>query len=66
MLFRNIRAEMARRNLSSADMARELKISETTWRAKMRGAYPFDTVELREIKRVLGGTYEYLLDESAT
>ena len=66
MFFKNIRAEMARRNLSGADMARELGINESTWRAKMRGAYPFNVNELRAIKRVLGGSYEYLLDDSPT
>ena len=66
MHYPNIRAEMARRGLSSDDMAAALGMNVSTWRARMRVAYPFTLHELRIMCQMFDGcTIEYLVDDAA-
>lgn len=65
--YPNIRAEMARRNMSSDDMAAALSINVTTWRARLRGTHPFTATELRIMSSMFGDCpFEYLIEGSPT
>ena len=61
-----VRAEMARRRRSSADLARELGISPVSVSRRLTGEVPIDVNELAQIAAFLGLPMSSLLPEAAT
>lgn len=57
----NIRAELARRQLSQADLATALRTTQQTISRRMTGAVPFDTDELEVIAEFLGVPVDALI-----
>lgn len=58
----NVRAEMARKGYSQAELARMLGMSQTGISKRLRGETPFDVNELARISAVLGVPLGTLLD----
>lgn len=52
-MYPNLRAEMARKNITSAELANRLGISTSTMSTKMNGKYPFTLDEAKSIKTAL-------------
>lgn len=52
-MYRNVKAEMKRKGLLGADMAKALGITEGTWSQKVNGNYPFTFREAVKVKEVL-------------
>lgn len=57
----NVRAELARRGISQATLARELGLPQTSVSARLRGVTPFDVNELARVASVLEVSVETLL-----
>lgn len=53
-LRENLRAEMARREVSQASLAAALGITQQAYSRRMRGLVPFDVTELDRIASLLG------------
>jgi len=55
-MYPNLRAEIARRNLTNAIVANEINISESQFSLKMNGKYPFTLKEAISIRKYLNTT----------
>lgn len=58
----NVRAEMARRGLSQAALAKRLGVSQTAISKRLRGETPLDINELLQIAGALDVPLDVLLD----
>lgn len=68
-MYPNLRAEIARRNLTNAALANAIGISESRFSLKMNGKYPFSLKEAIAIKNFLNTTLtieELFLKEDET
>jgi transcriptional regulator with XRE-family HTH domain len=57
----NVRAEMARRNISQVTLAAAMKMSQPALSKRLRGITPFDVNEITEVAAYLGVTVGDLL-----
>ena len=63
-MFPNLRAEMARRNITGKQLCDEVGFSYETYKAKMRGTYEFKLNEMLAIKNLFTGcTIDYLFEQ---
>ena len=53
-MYPNVRAEIARKNITLGELAKELGITLTTLSLKLKGEYPVTLNEAKKIKAVLG------------
>ena len=59
----NVRAEMARRQITQMELARQLGLSQAAISARIKGRTPFDINELTAIARVLDVPLDALLPD---
>ena len=59
-MFRNIRAEMTRHQMTAADCAKLLGISKSAFNKKLRGAYEFRLSEVAALARHWNCSIDYL------
>lgn len=52
-MYPNLRAEMARKKITSTELANKLNISTSTMSTKMNGKYDFTLEEAKEIQHIL-------------
>lgn len=62
-MYRNLRAEMARRSIRQQDLADHLGIAKATVRNKLGGRCDWKLREMRDIQAMFGGTLDYLFVE---
>lgn len=60
-----VRAEMARQNLSQQQIARQLGVSQAAISRRLTGEIPFDIAELARIAQFLGVSLTHFLPERA-
>lgn len=53
-MYPNVRAEIARKNITMGKLAEELDITLSTLSLKLKGEYPITLKEAKKIKAVLG------------
>lgn len=53
-MYPNVRAEIARKNITMGKLAEELGITLSTLSLKLKGEYPITLKEAKRIKAVLG------------
>lgn len=66
-MYVNIKAEMARRQLTKAYMAQSLKMSVYTFDRKVKGESSFTVEEIIELQKIFNDskcTFEYLFKEN--
>lgn len=63
-MYPNLKAELARRALSAADVAAKLGISERTFYNKLNGDTDFWFAEVMTLKNILNCPIDYLFSDS--
>lgn len=59
-MYQNIKAEMARNNLTREKLAEEMNVCLPSLRKKIRGTIPWKSNEIDYLLSLFGVTYEYL------
>lgn len=59
-MYPNLELEMFKRKISAKDLAKELHISESAMRNKVKGRNDFKLSEAKKLMSIFGNNYEYL------
>lgn len=60
--MQNLKAEMARKNLTAEKLASLINMPISTFRKKFQGHSEFTIAEARKLRGILGGSIDYLFD----